>query len=102
MTIPLPEVFARFRVAVDDEFRREYAFVDYRRWGKLESWSAGTFRTPRPARRSADDAILVYDRGELVGTYAARSDARSHVLSLLAHAPVDLSDLAHHLWGVIA
>ena len=33
--------FANFRIAIDNEFRGEFSYVQYRRWGLLQVWEGG-------------------------------------------------------------
>lgn len=43
------EVYAKFRVSVDNGFRNEFSYVDYSRWGIIELWAA---EATRPATRA--------------------------------------------------
>src|SRR5580765_8061623 len=94
---PRREVYANFRVSIDDGFRNEFSFVHYRRWGEIELWEGGRFRGPPPRRQQPSDCIEVWHNWELVGTFKSRSDAQALVRRLRATAPASLDELADYL-----
>jgi hypothetical protein len=93
----VPPVFARYRIAVDNEFRNEFSFIDYHRWGILQVWNAGRFKGPRPRHQDRNAGIDVFCNYELVNTVKSNGEGNKLVKRLLAEAPVDLSEFAHYL-----
>ena len=89
------EVFAKFRLSIDNGFRNEFSYVHYRRWGVMELWEGGRFRSAPSKTPSA--CIEVWFNWELVGTYKSYDEARGVVRKLLQEAPVSLHDLAHYV-----
>lgn len=53
--IKVPEVFANFRISIDNGFRNEFSYVHYRRWGIVETWEGGRYSGKRPERQRSDD-----------------------------------------------
>lgn len=92
-----PELFAKFRLSVDNGFRNEFSFVDYRRWGTTEIWSAGRFRGPPPARMTSKMLIEIWFNWQLIATFASYSAAQAKLDEILLSAPVNLSDVRHYL-----
>ena len=84
-------------MSVDNAFRNEFSFIDYRRWGVVELWAAGRMSGAAPVRQRAQDRIEVWFNWSLVGEYTSYQAARRKLDELLELAPVDLSDLLHYL-----
>lgn len=82
---------------MENDFRDEFTFVDYRRWGILETWSAGRVNGPPPKRSRAQDRITVYFNYDVVGRYTSYQEAQKQIDALLLQAPVKLDDLVHYL-----
>jgi len=92
------EVFARFRLEIEDDFRAEFTHVDYRRWGILEVWGVGRVTGPQPKRQRREDRITVWLNGQSLGAFTSRDEAMACARRALTLADVDLSDVAE---GVI-
>jgi hypothetical protein len=92
----MSDVYANFRISVDDAFRNEFSFAHYRKWGAMELWEGCRVTGPRPTRQRATDRIEVWRNWELVGTYTSREQARAKVQELLSAAP-DLQDCRQYL-----
>ncbi len=90
-------MYAKFRLSVDNGFRNEFSYVDYRRWGIVELWAAGRITGPPPARQRREDCIEVWFNYELVDTFTSYREAREKIAELLKQAPVNLSDLEPYL-----
>lgn len=91
------EVYAKFRVSVDNGFRNEFSYVDYRRWGVVEVWAAGRIKGEPPRRVDRDQRIEVWFNWEIVGAYVSYREAKNKIDALLEESPVDLRDLVHYL-----
>lgn len=91
------EVYARFRVSVDNLFRAEFSYVEYRRWGVVELWEGGRICGAAPSRQRASDCIEVWHNWEQVGAYVRYADAQARVDELLKEAPAALHDLIEYL-----
>jgi len=91
------ETYAKFRVSVDNGFRNEFSYIDYRRWGIIELWEAGRITGSAPKRQRPDDVIEVWFNWELVGKYTSYKAAKKKLVELLSLAPVDLSDVLSYL-----
>ena len=89
------EVFAKFRLSIDNGFRDEFSYVHYRRWGVMELWEGGRFRGTPSKQTSV--CIEVWFNWEMVGSYKSYEEARGVVRKLLQAAPVSLHDLAHYV-----
>ncbi len=92
-----PEVYARFRLSVVNEFRNEYSFVDYRRWGLIELWSGCSTRGEPPKRQQPEDRIEVWFNWKRVGSYTSYAEAERTLREHLKLAPVSLGDWLHYL-----
>ena len=90
-------MYARFRVSIDNGFRNEFSYIDYRRWGVVELWAAGRIKGPPPKRQRAEDRIEVWFNWAMVGEYTNYRAARAKVDELLSSAPVDLREFVHYL-----
>lgn len=90
-------MFVRYRISVDNAFRNEFAFIDYRRWGVLQVWSAGKFRGPPPPFQARDACISVYFNYELVREVRSNVEGNRVIQRLLSEAPVDLDEFAYYL-----
>jgi len=90
------EIFAKFRLSIDNGFRNEFSYVHYRRWGQMELWEGGRF-TSEPPKSLAKARIEVWLNWENVGAYKSYDEARGMVRKLLLLAPVSLHDLAQYL-----
>jgi hypothetical protein len=90
------EVFAKFRLSIDNGFRNEFSYVHYRRWGVMELWEGGRFRS-EPSKPTAAACIEVWLNWAMVGTYKSYDDARGVVRKLLQEAPASLHDLEHYV-----
>ena len=91
------EVFAKFRLSIDNGFRGEFSYVHYRRWGVVELWEGGRFRQGAPTRITSATCIEIWLNWELMGTYRSYEEVRAKVVALLREAPVSLHDLAEYL-----
>ena len=91
------QIYARFRVSVDNGFRNEFSYIDYRKWGVVELWAAGRIKGPAPRRQRAEDRIEVWFNWELVGLFVSYKEAQRKVDELLLLTPVNLSDVKHYL-----
>ncbi len=89
------EVYAKFRLSVDNNYRNEYSYVDYRRWGILEVWSAGRIKTHTPIVSAT--GIEVWLNYKLVHTFKDYGSASKKISQLKQLAPVDLEDLWYYL-----
>lgn len=90
-------MFVRYRIAVDNEFRNEFSFIDYRRWGILQVWNAGKFKGPLPRFQDRNAGIDVFFNYELVSTVKSNGEGNKLIKRLLAEAPIDLSEFAYYL-----
>jgi hypothetical protein len=90
------EVFAKFRLSIDNGFRNEFSYVHYRRWGAMELWEGGRYRSA-PPKHAGTMCIEVWLNWALVGTYKSYDEARGVVRRLLQQSPVPLHDLAHYV-----
>ena len=91
------QIYARFRLSIDNAFRNEFSYIDYRKWGIVEVWACGRINGPPPIRQNAEDRIEVWFNWELVGTFTSYKAAKVKIAELLALAPVNLSDVQHYL-----
>lgn len=89
------ELYAKFRLSIDNGFRDEFSYVSYRRWGAMELWEGGRYRNPSTSKTSA--CIEVWFNWELVGAYKSYDEARGTIRRLLLAAPASLHDLAQYL-----
>lgn len=89
------EVYAKFRLSVDNGFRNEYSYVDYRRWGIMELWSAGRIKADLSARLASD--IEVWFNYDLVGRFSSYPEAIKKIKELKELAPVNLGEFWHYL-----
>jgi hypothetical protein len=93
-----PEVFAKFRLSVDNVYRDAYSYVDYRRWGVVELWSGCRVRGTQPPRRPrSEDRIEVWFNWELIGVHKSYADAERQLRECLSLAPVPLGELLDYL-----
>jgi hypothetical protein len=93
-----PEIFAKFRLSIDNGFRDEYSYVDYRRWGVVELWSGCRVRgEPTTRRLRSEDRIEVWYNWALIGTHKSYADAGRQLREYLALAPVPLGELLDYL-----
>lgn len=91
------EIYARFRVSVDNGFRNEFSYIDYRKWGVVQLWSAGRITGAPPNRQRAQDRIEVWFNWNLVGSFVSYKEAEATIASLLELSPVNLEDLHSYL-----
>lgn len=91
------EIYARFRVSVDNLFRGEFSYVEYRRWGVVELWEGGRICTAPPTRQRAGDCIEIWHNYAQVGAHLRYADACAQVEELLREAPAPLHDLRAYL-----
>lgn len=91
------QVFAKFRLSVDNGFRNEWSYVDYRRWGVMELWTGCRIREPPSPRQRPADRIEVWFNWELVGMHQSYASAQRQMDELLKLAPVNLGDLLSYL-----
>jgi hypothetical protein len=91
------EAYARFRLSFDNLFKNQYAFVDYRKWGRIELWEGGRFSGPPPSRQTAEQCIEVWHNWKLVGKHPSYSAARRQIAEVLSAAPTSLHDLVDYL-----
>jgi hypothetical protein len=91
------EIYARFRIAMIDDFRDAFSYAHYRRWGQLELWEGGRYVGAPPARQRPSDRIEIWLNWELVGAYRSRAEAQAHVRRLIDEAPASLYDLTEYL-----
>ena len=89
--------FANFRIAIDNEFRGEFSYVQYRRWGVLQLWEGGRYRTAAPKRQRAEHRIWVHLDYGATGSFTSASDAAALVERLIAESPVGLDEWRHYL-----
>ena len=89
--------FANFRIAIDNEFRGEFAYVQYRRWGLLQLWEGGRYKTGAPKRQRADHRIWVHLNYGATGSFTSAREAAALVERLIAAAPVNLDEWRHYL-----
>lgn len=94
---PKPEQYARFRLSVFNEFRNEYAYVDYRRWGTIQLWSGSRTTGDPPLRQHAEHGIEVWFNWKLVGTYKSYAEVDHQLREHLKLASAPLDDLLHYL-----
>lgn len=92
-----PEVYARFRLSVDNGFRNEFSYVDYRRWGVVQSWTGGRFSNEPPPRQDPSQCIEVWFNWARVGTHASYDSAEAQIALLLRQAPAPLGELKDYL-----
>ncbi len=85
------EVYAKFRLSVDNTYRNEYSYVDYRRWGILEVWSAGRIKTHALVIPTV--GIEVWLDYRLIHTFKDYGSALKKISELKQLAPVNLDDL---------
>ena len=95
MIVP-KEIYAKFRLSIDNGFKNQFSYVHYRRWGQMELWEGGRF-TSAPPSSTTTARIEVWFNWKLVGTYMSYEDARGAVRKLLRQAPVSLHDLEQYL-----
>lgn len=91
------EVFSKFRLSVDNKFRNEYSYIDYRRWGVLEVWTGNRVRGEPPKRQQPEDRIEVWFNWELLGLHKSYEEAEKQIKEHLALAPVPLDEFLHYL-----
>ena len=89
--------FANFRIAIDNDFRGEFSYVQYRRWGVLQLWEGGRYRTAAPKRQRAEHRIWVHLDYGATGSFTSASDAAALVERLIAESPVGLDEWRHYL-----
>ena len=92
------EIYAKFRLSIDNGFRNEFSYVSYRRWGAMEVWEGGRYRNPcNPSTTKSGAGIEVWFNWELIGTYKSYDEARGMIGKLLLAAPAALHDLEQYL-----
>lgn len=89
--------FASFRIAIDNEFRGEFSYVQYRRWGLLQVWEGGRYKTGAPKRQRADHRIWVHLNYGATGSFTSTREAAALVERLIALSPVSLDEWRHYL-----
>jgi hypothetical protein len=92
-----PETYAKFRLAIVNDFRNEWSYVDYRRWGLMELWTGCRIREPPPLHQSAEDRISIWFNWEMVGAHKSYADAERQRDAYLKQAPVNLGELLSYL-----
>ena len=92
-----PEVFAKYRIAVENGFRNEFSFIDYRRWGVLQVWNAGRFTGPPPKRQDPKAVIDVFLNYDWIAECRSNADANRLIARLLAESPVNLGEFADYV-----
>lgn len=90
------EVYAKFRLSIDNRFRNEFSFVHYRKWGIMELWEGGRFTTA-PPKLTATAGIDIWLNWEMVATYKSYAEAQALVYRLLKTAPTSLHGLEEYL-----
>lgn len=93
-----PEIYAKFRLSIWNEFRSEYSYVDYRRWGVVELWAGSRIRwKPERSRQRPEDCIEVWFNWEKVGEYKSYAEVEKQLRAHLRLSPVHLGELLEYL-----
>jgi hypothetical protein len=87
----------RYRIAVVDDFRNEFSFVEYKQYPRdMRIWDACKVSGPREYQK-ATDCITVFLNYKEVGKFKTREDALNLIRRLLEEAPVNLDEFKDYL-----
>lgn len=91
------EVYAKFRLSIDNGFRNEFSYVDYRKWGVMETWAGCRISGTLPIRQTPDMGIEVWLNWSLYGVYKSYDEVETLIAQLLKDSSVPLNDVIHYL-----
>lgn len=80
-----------YRIAVLNEFRNNYAFVDFKKFGEMRHWTAGWTAWPHRGYVTKDDRICVFLNYEQLVKTTAKEEALKKVKELIAECPQPMS-----------
>lgn len=87
----------RYRIGIIDDFKNEYAFVDYRDYGGIQIWDACRVASAHRGYHLQEDSIHVFLNLNKVGEYHTRHEAEGVIKKLLLDAPIDLKEFWDYL-----
>lgn len=94
-----------FRIAVLNDFRKSFAFIDYKRYGIMRQVGAGFTSQPHKGYDISSDCITLFINYDQVRQLKSRTDAERLMRELLAAAPPecakDIEELAYYLFRAI-
>lgn len=79
-----------YRIAVLNEFRNEFAYIDFKKFGVTKAYGAFWTSWPRKGYTDKEDRICVFLNFEQVCKTTARVDAEAALEELLAKAPPEM------------
>lgn len=80
----------RCRIAVLNEFRNNYAFIDFKKFGITRSSTAGWVAWPHKGYVEKDDRICVFLNYEQVCKTTARVEAEAALEELIGESPPEM------------
>lgn len=83
-----------YRIGVINDFKNEFAFIEYRDYGELKIWNSCAVRCEHRGHQLAKDSIGVFLNFELVGEFRSFDEANALIRKLIAQAPTDLTEFA--------
>ena len=84
----------RYRIGVIDDYRNEFAYIDYNDYGQLQIWNACVV-TGTQERQNKDDAIHIFLNFTKVNVFKKRSDADGLLKQLMLAAPISLVEYSY-------
>jgi hypothetical protein len=91
------ELYARFRLSVDNGFRNEYSYVSYRKWGVMEYWEGARITNDLPVRQIASTRIEIWLNWSLHSTHTSYEAAERVIAELMETAPGPMRDVEEYL-----
>ena len=86
-----------YRIGVINDYRSSFSFIEYRKFGILESWSAGSFRDTHRGFEIKDDCISVFLNYQKVGVFKSKEQANQKIKELINKYQKELTDFEHYL-----
>jgi len=79
-----------YRVAVLNEFRSNFAFVDFKKFGVMESFTSSWVSWPHKGYVQKDDRICVFLNYEQLCKTIARAEAEAVLEELIGESPLEM------------
>lgn len=79
----------RYRIAINNNFRSAYAFLDYKKFGVVTDFTAFAGNSSGPNEGETKNSIGLYRNFQCVAVVRSKQDAVSVLEKLIAECPVE-------------